>query len=123
MSSKKEQSNLPVIRLKRRHFRIRKKVAGTAQRPRLSVHKSNKYITAQVIDDSAAKTLVYVTSLEKDFKNRGKNLESAKEVGALIARRAQEKGLKRVVFDRGGFKYHGVIAAVAQSARENGLEL
>ena len=104
-----------------RHGRVRKKVAGTTGRPRLAVYRSLKHITAQVIDDSTGKTLVAASSLEKELKAAG-NAEGAKKVGTAIAKRAKEKGIDTVVFDRGGFRYHGRVASLADGAREGGLE-
>jgi len=111
-------------RRKLRHKRIRKKVFGTPERPRLCVYKSLKYIYAQIIDDTKGHTLVSATSLEKEFsdlKSRD-TIEAAKKVGELVAKRALEKGIKKVVFDRSGYKYHGRIAALADAARVAGLE-
>jgi len=108
----------------RLHSRIRKKVAGTPQRPRLAVFRSQSHIYAQVIDDDAGRTVCAASSLDKDLKSRfkrGANVEAAKAVGQLIADRAQAQGVKAVVFDRGGFKYHGRIKALADAARESGL--
>ena len=104
--------------------RIRSKVEGTPQRPRLAVHKSLNHIYAQVIDDSQGKTLVSASTLDKELKDKvhGANAEAAKAVGALIAARAKDKGLTRVVFDRGGYRYHGNIKALAEAARQNGLD-
>ena len=102
--------------------RIRRKVTGTAERPRLAVYRSLKSIYAQVIDDAAGRTLVSASSLDKDAGTRGANAAAAKAVGALIARKAKDAGITRVVFDRGGYLYHGNIKALADSARENGLE-
>ncbi len=113
-----------VDRRKIRHKRIRKKVSGTPERPRLCVYKSLKYIYAQIIDDTKGHTLVSATSLEKEFsdlKSRD-TIESAKRVGELIAKRAIEKGIKKVVFDRSGYPYHGRVAALAEAARAAGLE-
>lgn len=109
----------------KRHLRTRKKIKGTVERPRLAVFKSNSYIYAQVIDDVNGKTLAAASSLEKEMKEKFKsrvNLESAKAVGAEVAKRASEKGIKSVVFDRGGFLFHGRIKALADAAREAGLE-
>jgi large subunit ribosomal protein L18 len=106
----------------RRHLRIRKKLSGTAGRPRLAVFRSEKNIYAQLIDDVAQITLVTASSLEKDFNGVGSNKAAAKEVGKLVAQRAIEKGIKSVVFDRGGFIYHGRIQELAEAAREAGLE-
>ena len=102
--------------------RIRRKVTGTSERPRLAVFRSLKSIYAQVIDDSTGKTIVSASSLEKDAGTKGANAAAAKAVGKLIAKKAQDKGIKRVVFDRGGYLYHGNIKALADAARENGLE-
>ncbi len=110
------------------HTRIRKKLAGTGERPRLNVYRSENHIYAQVIDDAKGATLVSATSIEKgkgakgEKRPTGGNVASAKEVGKLIAERAKEKGIKKVVFDRGGYLYHGRIKALADAAREAGLE-
>jgi large subunit ribosomal protein L18 len=102
--------------------RIRRKVLGTEQRPRLAIFKSQKYIYAQVIDDAAGKTLASASSKDGDSSAKGANAAAAKAVGALIAKRAKDKGITRVVFDRGGYLYHGNVKALADAARENGLE-
>ncbi|MEO8218274.1 MAG: 50S ribosomal protein L18 [Acidobacteriota bacterium] len=102
--------------------RIRAKVRGTAERPRLAVFKSLKHVYVQVIDDATGRTIASASSREKDFPSRGSNAATAKAVGELIASRVREKGIDRVVFDRGGYLYHGNIKALADSARENGLE-
>jgi len=102
--------------------RIRSKVSGTAERPRLAVKKSLKYIYAQVIDDANGRTIATASSREKDAGAKGSNAAAAKAVGALIAKKAKDKGVKQVVFDRGGYVYHGNIKALADAARENGLE-
>ena len=102
--------------------RIRSKVTGTADRPRLSVFRSLKHIYAQVIDDASGQTIASASSRDKDSSTRGANAAAAKAVGALIAKKAKDKGIKRVVFDRGGYLYHGNIKALADAARENGLE-
>jgi large subunit ribosomal protein L18 len=110
---------------KARHFRVRKKVVGTAERPRLNVYRSVKQIYVQIVDDFAGKTISAASSLDKDLKGKisaGGNIEAAKTVGSLIAKRAADKGLKQVVFDRGGYIYHGRIKALADAAREGGLE-
>jgi large subunit ribosomal protein L18 len=107
------------------HNRIRKKLAGTPARPRLAVFRSQTHIYAQIIDDDGGKTLATASSLDKDLKTqhkRGANLAAAKAVGNLIATRAKEKGIEAVVFDRGGFQYHGRIKALADAAREGGLK-
>src|SRR5271170_7136962 len=108
------------IRL-RIHTRIRRRVRGTEERPRLAVFRSVKHIYAQVIDDGAGHTLVAASSNEKDRGNGG-NLTGAKSVGKLVAERAKDKGIKAVVFDRGGYLYHGRVKALADAAREAGLE-
>ncbi|MBY0375470.1 MAG: 50S ribosomal protein L18 [Bryobacteraceae bacterium] len=116
------KTNRNEVRL-RIHKRIRRKVAGTPERPRLAVYRSVAHIYAQVIDDSKGHTLAAASSAEKDSKVKsGGNLAGAKEVGALVAERAKEKGIKLVVFDRGGYLYHGRIKALAEAAREAGLE-
>ncbi len=110
------------------HARIRKKLMGTTERPRLNVYRSVNHIYAQVIDDAKGVTLVAATSVEKgkgikgDKRPTGGNVSSAKEVGKLIAERAKDKGIKKVVFDRGGYLYHGRIKALADAARAAGLE-
>ena len=107
------------------HRRIRKKLAGTSGRPRLAVFRSQSHIYAQIIDDDGGRTLVAASSLDKDLKaqhKRGANVAAAKAVGNLIATRAKEKGIEAVVFDRGGFQYHGRIKALADGAREGGLK-
>lgn len=112
------------IRL-RLHTRIRKKLRGSAQRPRLAVFRSGTHIYAQVIDDDAGRTLCAAGSLDKELEAKlasGANVAAAKEVGSLIAVRAKEKGIEAVVFDRGGFQYHGRIKALADAARAAGLK-
>jgi large subunit ribosomal protein L18 len=107
----------------RRHRRVRKKVRGTAERPRLAVFRSNNHMTAQVIDDVTGKTLAAASTTEADLRAGSTgNTDAAKKIGGLIADRAKAAGVTKVVFDRGGFKYHGRIAAVADAARENGLD-
>ena len=106
----------------RRHARVRNKVSGTAERPRLCVYRSNTNIYAQIIDDVAGNTLVAASTLDKEVKTKKSNKEAAKEVGALIAKRAIEKNIKTVVYDRGGYIFHGVVKALAEAAREGGLE-
>lgn len=106
----------------RRHARVRSKISGTAECPRLAVTKSNKNIIAQIIDDDKAETLVYVSTLDKEIKTKAANVAAAKEVGALVAKKALDKKIKTVVFDRGGFIYHGVVKAIAEAAREAGLD-
>ena len=108
---------------KERHDRIRNTLHGTAERPRLNVFRSNANITAQIIDDEKGTTLVSVSSLEKSLKlKNGGNIEAARVVGAEIAKRANKAKIKEVVFDRGGYLYHGRVKALAEAARENGLE-
>ena len=106
----------------RRHARVRTKVSGTTECPRLAVTKSNKNIIAQIIDDTKAETLVYVSTLDKEIKTKKANKEAAKEVGALVAKKALDKKIETVVFDRGGFIYHGVVKELAEAAREAGLD-
>ena len=108
---------------RRRHYRIRKSLSGTAQRPRLAVHRSNRHISAQIIDDSAGNTLAAAASTEKSVRpTSNSNTETAGKVGALLAERAKAAGVDAVVFDRGGFRYHGQVAALADAAREGGLK-
>ncbi len=106
----------------RRHLRVRRKVSGTAEAPRLCVYRSNSNLYVQIIDDVAGKTLAQASTLDKEVKTKHANKEAAKEVGALIAKRAGEKKIKSVVFDRGGYIYHGVVQELADAAREGGLE-
>jgi large subunit ribosomal protein L18 len=106
----------------KRHLRVRKKVFGTAERPRLAVFRSEKNIYAQIIDDVAGKTLAAASSLEKDFQSTGSNKEAAKLVGTMIAKKALDNGIKEVVFDRGGYIYHGRVQELAEGAREAGLQ-
>ena len=106
----------------KRHFRVRNKISGTPERPRLAVYRSANNIYVQIIDDVAGKTLVAASSLEKGFGAYGGNKEGAKKVGELIAKKALEKGIENVVFDRGGYIYHGRVRALADAARENGLK-
>ena len=107
---------------RRRHTRVRKTVRGTATRPRLAVFRSNRYIYAQVIDDERGFTLASASSREKDLAGRALSLETAEEVGKLIATRAAAAGVEAVVFDRGGFAFHGRVKALADGARQAGLE-
>ena len=116
---KKQNSN--VQRLKR-HRRVRKNISGTAERPRLNVFRSLNHIYAQVIDDVKGVTIVAASSVEKGFEGNGSNVEGAKLVGKAIAEKALAAGIKSVVFDRGGYVYHGRVAALAEGAREGGLE-
>jgi large subunit ribosomal protein L18 len=106
----------------RRHARIREKISGTAEIPRLNVFRSNANIYAQIIDDVSGKTLVSASSLEKGFDGSGTKKESAKKVGSAVAKKAADAGIKRVVFDRGGYQYHGRVKELADGAREGGLE-
>jgi large subunit ribosomal protein L18 len=109
---------------RRIHERIRQRMSGTAERPRLNVYRSLNHIYVQLIDDSSGRTLAHASTVhgKKGSKTTGGNVASAKEVGKTIAQRAQEKGVKKVVFDRGGYLYHGRIKALAEAAREAGLE-
>ena len=106
----------------KRHNRVRGKISGTAERPRLCVFRSENHIYAQVIDDVAGDTLVAASSVEKDFEGNGGNVEAAKKVGLKVAERCLEKGIDTVVFDRGGYIYHGRVQALADAAREGGLK-
>lgn len=110
----------------RRHIRLRKKITGTAERPRLSVFRSLHHIYAQVIDDTKGITLITASTVEPELRSqlgtKGGNIDAAKAVGAAIAKKAIQNGIKAVVFDRGGYIYHGRIKALAEAARENGLE-
>ncbi|MBY0149409.1 50S ribosomal protein L18 [Neobacillus niacini] len=108
---------------KKRHARVRAKLSGTAARPRLNVFRSNKHLYAQLIDDMGGVTLASASTMEKDLNLEStSNVEAAKLVGELVAKRAVEKGITAVVFDRGGYLYHGRIQALADAARENGLQ-
>jgi len=107
----------------RRHRRVRKKIHGTAERPRLAVHRSNKHLAVQVIDDDAGRTIAAASTTEGDLRaDSGHSVAAAAKVGTLIAERAKAAGITKVVFDRGGYIYHGRVAAVAAAAREAGLE-
>lgn len=110
------------IQRKKRHARVRAKISGTPERPRLCVYRSNANIQAQIIDDTTGVTLAAASSYEKDFGTEGGNKEAAKKVGALIAERAIAKGITEVVFDRGGYLYHGRVLELATGAREAGLK-
>ena len=110
------------IARKKRHVRVRGKISGTAECPRLNVYRSLANIYVQLIDDEAGVTLAQASTVEKDFAQYGGNVEAAKAVGKKLAERATEKGIKECVFDRGGYVYHGRVAAVAEGAREGGLE-
>jgi large subunit ribosomal protein L18 len=108
---------------KKRHARVRTKLSGTQERPRLNVYRSNQHIYAQVIDDVTGVTLASASTLDKDLTLNGTgNVEAAKQVGLLVAKRATEKGVSVVVFDRGGYLYHGRVKALAEAAREAGLQ-
>lgn len=106
----------------KRHARVRGKISGTAERPRLSVFRSESNIYAQIIDDVAGNTLCSASTVEKGFEGNGGNVGAAKKIGETIAKRALEKGIENVVFDRGGYIYHGRVAALAEGAREGGLK-
>ena len=116
---KKPDSNAARIK---RHKRVRSKISGTRERPRLCVFRSAKHIYAQIIDDVNGKTLVSASTMEKSFTENGGNKDAAKKVGVLVAERALEKKIDTVVFDRGGFVYHGRVQALAEGAREGGLK-
>lgn len=121
MINKQDANKARIIR----HYRVRQHVNGTTERPRLCVYRSNKHIVAQVIDDINGHTLVSASSLEKEVREDikyGGNIKAAKVIGALIAKRAIEQGIDKVVFDRGGYLYHGRVAALADAAREGGLQ-
>lgn len=105
-----------------RHSRVRRKIRGTASRPRLAVYRSNRYIYAQVIDDNEGHTIVAASSQEPDLRSERLTTETASRVGALVATRAKEAGIDTVVFDRGGYRFHGRVQALADAAREEGLE-
>lgn len=109
----------------KRHLRLRRKLKGTEARPRLAVFRSNRYLYAQIIDDTAGITIASASSLEKELREKFQgrvNKEVATEIGKLISERAKAKGVSAVVFDRGGFKYHGRVKSLAEAARDNGLE-
>jgi large subunit ribosomal protein L18 len=119
VSNKSKSQQRERVRLKR-HRRVRRRISGTPERPRLVVHRSLRNITAQLVDDMSATTVLGVTSLGLELE--GAKIEQARETGREIARRAKEKGITRVVFDRGGYLYHGRVQALAEGAREGGLE-
>ena len=106
----------------RRHIRVRRKISGTAERPRLCIYRSNTNLYVQIIDDVTGNTLVSASTLDKEVKTKHANKEAAKEVGTMIAKKAIEKNIKTVVFDRGGYIYHGVVKELAEAAREGGLD-
>jgi large subunit ribosomal protein L18 len=115
--------NKKAVARKRRHTRVRKKVSGTAARPRLVVNRSARHVFVQVVDDTTGRTLASASTMEADLrKSANDKSDKAKEVGKLVASRAKSAGVNAVVFDRGGYKYHGRIAALADGAREGGLE-
>ena len=116
---KKHDTNKARIK---RHMRVRNKISGTAERPRLNVFRSNKNIYAQIIDDLSGKTLAAASTLDKEIEGNGSNKEAAKKVGKLVAKRAADKGITEVVFDRGGYVYHGRVKELADGAREGGLK-
>jgi large subunit ribosomal protein L18 len=121
MISKEDKNK---ARLKR-HLRVRKKITGTSERPRLNIFRSSKHMYAQIIDDTKGVTLVSASTQDKELREQisnGGNVEAARKVGRLIAERAKAKGLEKVVFDRGGYLYHGRVQALADAAREAGLE-
>ena len=106
----------------KRHVRVRAKISGTPERPRLNVFRSKQNIYAQIIDDTTGSTLVSASTVEKDFDGYGGNKEAARKVGKILAERAEKAGIKAVVFDRGGYVYHGRVQELAEGAREGGLE-
>ncbi|GIP41481.1 50S ribosomal protein L18 [Paenibacillus sp. J31TS4] len=107
----------------KRHLRVRKKIQGTTERPRLNIFRSEKHMYAQLIDDVKGVTIVSASTVDKELKvENGGNVEAARQVGALIAKRAKEKGVQQIVFDRSGYLYHGRVKALADAAREEGLE-
>ena len=106
----------------RRHLRVRTKISGTAERPRLCVYRSNANLYVQIIDDVAGNTIVSASTLDKNVKNKHSNKEGAKELETLIAKKALDKKIETVVFDRGGYIYHGVVKELAEAAREGGLK-
>jgi large subunit ribosomal protein L18 len=121
MIKKEDRKQARIIR----HYRIRRRLEGTKARPRLCVYRSNKHIYAQIVDDFAATTLVAASTLDAELKGKDAkswNVDAAKKVGELVAKRAKAKGIDSVVFDRGGYIYHGRVAAVAEAAREAGLD-
>ncbi len=106
----------------RRHIRVRTKISGTSECPRLCIYRSNTNIYVQIVDDTKGITLVSASTLDKEIKEKHSNIEAAKQLGALIAKRALEKNIKNVVYDRGGYIYHGVVKELAESARNGGLQ-
>ena len=118
MFTKRDRNEIRVIR----HERVRKKISGTPEMPRLCVYRSLNHIYTQVIDDVAGNTLVSASSLDKEIEGNGGNKTAARAVGKLVAERCKAKGIDKVVFDRGGYLYHGRVAELAEGAREGGLE-
>ena len=118
MFKKRDRNEVRVIR----HARVRKKISGTPEMPRLCVYRSLNHIYAQIIDDVKGVTLVAASSLDKEFNGNGGNKEAARKVGEMIAKRAAEKGISQVVFDRGGYIFHGRVKELAEGAREGGLK-
>jgi large subunit ribosomal protein L18 len=119
------KTHIRTVARKVRQRRVRRKIRGTAERPRLSVYRSNKHIYAQIIDDMTNRVLIAMSSLHKDFRvthKRGTNVDGATLVGELLAEKALQQGIRQVVFDRNGFLYHGRVQAIATGAREKGLE-
>lgn len=117
----KSRANTRSDARRRRHVRVRKNVSGTSERPRMSVYRSNKHLSVQLIDDITGKTLASASTAQKTLQGKN-NLEGAKKIGAAIAAQAKSAGVDKVVFDRGGYLYHGRVAAVADAAREAGLK-
>ncbi len=112
-------------RVRKRHYRLRRTLSGTTEQPRLAIFRSSKHIYAQLIDDHSGKTLASASTVDKELRSKlksGANIDAAKEVGTLIATRAQSAGVQNIVFDRGGNPYHGRVAALADAAREGGLQ-
>ena len=116
---KKPESNKARVK---RHMRIRNKISGTAEKPRLNVFRSAKHIYAQIIDDVSGKTLVSASSMDKDFEGLGANKDAAKKIGQIIGKRAVDSGISEVIFDRGGYIFHGRVKELADGARESGLK-
>lgn len=110
------------LQRKIRHSRIRKRLVGTSEAPRLSIFRSNKHIYAQLIDDTKSQTIVSASSAGESTKEKSKNLEKAKNIGKTLAQKAAKKNIKKVIFDRGGYKFHGRIKSLAEGAREGGLD-
>jgi large subunit ribosomal protein L18 len=124
ISRRKARGSTKAALISRRHFRVRKKVTGTALRPRLVVNRSTRHVFAQVVDDTTGRTLASASTMEADVRaTKGDKTAKARKVGELIAKRAAAAGVGPVVFDRGGFQYHGRVAAIADGAREGGLTL